>query len=408
MKPNFLLNFISLNTVSLIIKALNFLLFLFLVQTLSIRDYGVYVLVWSQVNLFTPLLDFGTTSYGLIYLNKDNKEHLYSLLSLRFIIALGIFIIVILSGFLYKQNVIPIYIFLTAFAVFGNALYGSHVILTSLEQKPVQSSVFSLLFSIVLIVTSIISLLLTKSLTVLFVVISVMYIFNTVVSWLLIRRIIPEFTLVFDLTIWKKIISSSYVFVLISFFLGIYFKIDVFLLNFLQSEKEVGIYSAGYKFFEAFLFLIASYNLSATPLLAKYFKENKVEFYKKIGSDVLLLMIFGILVAVCIFMISPMLLPLVIKNNVLQIVKVLQIVIFSLPCMLFATVFTNILYIYKKSYIIIFVFLVQIIINTALNLVFIPKYSYVASSYITLLSEILNACLIFLLFLYFKKNEDRS
>ncbi len=63
----FYLNFFSLNISSVLNKLLHFILFLFLVRYLAPSQYGVYTLVWAHIGLFLPLLDFGTTSYGLVY-----------------------------------------------------------------------------------------------------------------------------------------------------------------------------------------------------------------------------------------------------------------------------------------------------------------------------------------------------
>src|SRR4051812_14231888 len=97
----FLLNFISLNASSFIIKLLNFLLFIFLVRIFSIEDYGIYVLVWAQVNFFTPLLDFGTTSYGLVYLDEDKEKQLSDVLSFRFFLGIMLFIVIFFSSLFY-------------------------------------------------------------------------------------------------------------------------------------------------------------------------------------------------------------------------------------------------------------------------------------------------------------------
>ncbi len=405
----FLLNFLSLNVSSFIIKILNFILFIFIVHTLSIKDYGVYVLVWAQVNFFTPLLDFGTTSYGLVYMSEDKKNQLNALLSLRIVIASFIFLFSIFTGFIYgSDKTLSFFIFLTSFSILGNVMYGSQVIVTSLKDKAYFSSIFSLLFTAVLLFSSIVPLTITKNLSSIFYVIFIMYSINAVMSWILIKKSFPSFRFTYHPVIWKEIASKSYVFIVISFLLGIYFKIDIFLLNFLKSQKEVGIYSAGYKFFEAFLFIVASYNISATHQLSKLHKESFTKFIYRVYKDSILLAVLGFLIAVFIYLIAPFFMPFILKQDTNEASRVLQIVIFSLPLMLLATVFTNVLFIFKKAHLVIFIFMFQVITNFLLNLYFIPKYSYIGSAYITVLSELINAVLVFCLFLYYKKNENQS
>ncbi len=54
-----------------------------------------------KLTFFTPLLDFGTTSYGLVYMSEEKKKELHSLLSLRIILAVVIFSVTALSGLFY-------------------------------------------------------------------------------------------------------------------------------------------------------------------------------------------------------------------------------------------------------------------------------------------------------------------
>jgi O-antigen/teichoic acid export membrane protein len=91
-------------------------------------------------------------------------------------------------------------------------------------------------------------------------------------------------------------------------------------------------------------------------------------------------------------------LSLIVKKEYAPSSKVLQIVIFALPFILMSSVFTNALYIMKKAYIVIYIYLFQVILNVLLNLIFIPKYSYIASSYITVISEMLNTFLLCTIF----------
>jgi O-antigen/teichoic acid export membrane protein len=353
-------------------------------------------------------LDFGTTSYGLVYINNEKKKELDALFSFRMVNSVIIFFLTLLFSIFYlKDHATPFYVLLTSFAIFGNGMYGSLVILMSLRQKAYLSSVFSLIFTVILVSVSSIVLFLTKSLTNVFFVVFIMYSLNALVSFICIKVSRKNFSFTVSPTLWKEIISKSYVFVLISFFLGIYFKIDVFILKILKSENDVGIYSAGYKFFESLLFIIGSYNISATPELASLFREKKEMFYAKMKRDSTLLFVLGFSISLITYFIAPLLLSFVLKQNSAGSIRVLQIVIYGLPLMLLATVLTNALYIFKKATIIIVVYVLQIALNIILNLVFIPRYSYIASAYITVLNELINVLILFLLFLYFKKNESK-
>lgn len=395
-KSKFFINFLSLNISSLINKFFNFILFIFLVRYLNPNNYGIYTLVWVFVGLLAPFLDFGTTSYGLIYLKDKQDNKFNSLISLRWYLSLCIFavtvILAILSG--YSKEIV-ILILLTSFTLFSNMWSGTYLIINSLKQQIIKSSIVSVCFNLMLTAAVIISLIMTKNLLNIFLIISIGYIFYTLFNWYLVKKEIINLSLKIKFKLWLEIIKKSYIFVLISFFSGLYFKQDVFLLNYFKSENTVGIYSAGYKFFEALIFIAASYNISSIPTFSKL-ANDKPRLIKRIKRDLILLLGIGLIISISVLIFSPYLLPYVLKNYYTQSIIVTQVVIFGLPFILLSSVFLNTLYVLGKSKIVALIFLFQLALNLILNVIFIPKYSYMSSATITVLSEIVNLTLSFM------------
>lgn len=404
-KRKFFLNFLSLNISSGLNKVFNFILFIFLLRYLSISDYGIYTLVWAQVGLLSPFLDLGTTTYGLVNLPDKKISHFNSLLSFRLFLAGIVFLLTLLLGVFFQyQTLLLFYIILTSFTIFSSMWSGSFLILTSIKEKNYQASIVSTVFNFTLIAILIASLLVFKNLLVIFIVVFILYNIYSVYNMYLIKQELGYLKLSFDYKMWLRILKKSYVFVLIAFFAGLYFKLDVVLLQILKSEKEVGIYSAGYKFFEALIFFASSYNFTAIPILAKIAKSSNEMFVKKIKKDAFFLLILGILVSGTVFIISPLILPFVLKNYSSDILAVLRIVIFTLPFILVSSVFFNALYILKKTYIVVILFIFQTVFNLVLNLIFIPIYSYYASATITLVGELINTIILVAIFLILKKH----
>ncbi len=161
----------------------------------------------------------------------------------------------------------------------------------------------------------------------------------------------------------------------------------------------MGIYSAGYKFFDALLFVAASYNISATPILSKL-KNTPGEFYQRIRRDSTYLFLLGLLISVFVYLVAPFVIGLL-KHDYSDSSRVLRIVIFALPLILFSSVIMNVLYVVGKSRWVLIMFALQSILNLILNLIYIPKYSYIASSYITVFSEFTNALFLIIIFYVF-------
>lgn len=408
-KRPFLVNFISLNISSGINKILNFILFIFLIRFLTVADYGIYTLVWAHISLLSPLLDLGTTSYSLINLSSKKLQEFKFLLSLRLILSVVVFLLTIFLGIVigYKIDII-IYIVLTSVVIISNMWSGSYLILTSVKEKNYLSSLLSIYFNFFLIISLISFLVILKKISVVFIVIFIFYNIYTIANIIAIKKELKILRLSFNYKKWFNIMKNSYIFVLIAFFGGLYFKLDILLLKLLKSETEVGIYSAGYKFFEALIFIASSYSITAVPVLSRILDSGIEQFFIKVKKDVTYLGIIGISISFTLYFISPIILQFLLHKDYLFSLEVLRIVIFSLPFILISSVFMNMLYILKKAYIVILLFIFQTVFNLILNLIYIPKFSFLASSYITLFGEALNMLILMLIFRYIRNRMKYS
>ncbi len=394
---NFFVNFFSLNFSSFLNKLLHFILFLFLVRYLTPPQYGIYTLVWAHVGILLPLLDFGTTSYGLVYLPLQSEKNIFSLFSLRLFLSFIVFVLTIFLAIFFRyQSQTFLFIFLTSFVILANSFSGSFLILSSVKEKLYLSSLLSLVFNLILIVALIISLIFFRNLFFIFLINFLGYNLYSLINLYFIKKELREFRFIGDVNLWMKIIKKSTVFLIISLLANLYFKLDVFLLNFLKGPAAVGLYSSGYKFLEASLIIASSYNISSLPILSKLQKENKKDFISKIKKDLLFVGIIGVGFSFLLSILSPIFLPMVLPGSYWQSIKVLRIVIFALPFILFTSVFLNSLYALGKSHLVVFIFLFQTIFNFTLNFFLIPQYSYFASAYITLAGEILNTIITFI------------
>ncbi len=405
MRSGFFVNFFSLNISSFINKVLNFALYIFLIRFLKPHDYGIYTLVWAQSLLFSPIADLGTTSYGIIHLSKEKKEKFISLFNLRLTVSIAVFLLTIFVGnLMFKNNSRIIdYILLTSFVIFSNMLSGSYLIKNSIEGKLYKSSLISFIFNVALILALIVSLIFLRSLPVIFILIFLFYNLYSVVNYILVKKSFKNFFFTIDRDAWKEFLTKSYVYVLIAFLSGIYFKLDIFMLQILKGETDVGIYSAGYKFFESLMFIAASYNLTRTPMFTKLLKKGMDVLVNTMRKDIILLATIGFSIAIVTYFFSPYALSFFLRDRYQDAIPVIRIVIFALPFILVSSVFLNVVYVLKKAKYVIGIFLTQTLVNFALNIIYIPKYSYMASSYITVLSEMLNLGMLLIIFYFIKK-----
>ena len=396
-KRPFYLNFLSLNVSSIVNKILHFFLFLILINYFKPEEYGVYTLAWTQVGLLLPLLDFGTTSYGLVHINDSIDKRVRELFSLRFYLSLITFILTIILAVLFKYPLsILIPIILISFVIFSNMISGTYLILTSIKQKSYLSSLVSMIFQICLVISLIVGVIITKQLLPVFVITFALYNLYSLINFFLVKNEVGSLSLKINLKQWSVIIKKSFVFLIISLLAGFYSKVDVLILNFLKGKQAVGIYSAGYRFLDALMFIVTAYNVSSMPIFSKLSKEKKKNvFVNKIKKDVVLVFVIGMFTALGFYFFGPIFLPLVYKSTYFQSIQVLRIIIFALPLILLTSVFLNSLYALNKTKTVIYIFLFQLIFNIVQNFIFIPKFSFFGSAYITLVGELLNTLLTF-------------
>jgi O-antigen/teichoic acid export membrane protein len=407
-KRNFYFNFFSYNFFSILGKVLSFIQFIVLVRIFPPNIFGIYSLSWAHLGMFLPMVDFGTTNFGIINLPQEKKISFSDILSLRFYLSILVFFLSIFSALLLPYSLTTkIAIFLVSFVSFQASFFGSLLIKLTNEEKIYLLSVISFLFQLLITATIIVVSFLFKNIIYVFGVIFVFYLIYGLGCFFYLKSKENNFRLKFNWPKFKTILSYSFFYLLISIFARWYSRIDVFLLNFLKNEEAVGIYSSAYKFLEALMFMVTAYNLSSLPMLVNFYKNNRPDLIKlKIKKDFLFLLVIGGGISVIFYFFSPIFLPLVFKNKYMLAIPILKIIIFSLPLILLTSIFLNFFYTIKKIHYVLGLMIFQLFFNFLLNWIFIPKYSYFASAYISLIGEVINllACLYF----YKKTYENLS
>lgn len=391
----FLVNFLSLNTSSLALKFLNFILFIFLIRFLTVADYGTYTLIWALVGMLNPIADFGTTTFGITQL-ADSRISFNELFSFRIIMAVIVAVGACLAA-VYFNVTAGAGLFLIASVMLANNFSGSFLVLMSNKSKTYVTSGVTVGFNTLLITAIIIVLVFTRDLTTMLLTIGTAYAIYSFVNLYYLRKYYEPLKAVWSIPEWRNLARYSFPFLLLAFFAGVYFRIDVFVLNKIKGHEAVGIYSAGYKFFEALLFIASSYTIAAAPIIQKLLSINRPEALKRIKRDSKVLFSFGLGSAILLAILAPIFLPIFLKGSFAHSVSVFQITIFALPFMLVSTVYMSILFILKKTKAILLLYSTQALIVFLLNMLYVPRYSYFASSIITVIAEVLNVIAVMIL-----------
>jgi len=396
-KRNFYLNFFSYNLFSILSKFLSLIQFIVLVRIFPPAVFGIYSLSWAHLGMFLPIVDFGTTNFGIINLPQEKKINFSDIFSLRFYLSVLVFILSMLTAILLPYSLtIKMTIFLVSVAAFQANFFGSLLIRLTNQERIYQISIISFIFQLIITSLIILTSVLSRRIVFVFLVIFVGYLIYGLWCFFTLKKQEKKLIIKFDGEKFKKIISYSFVYLFISILGRWYSRLDIFLLNFLKGEEAVGIYSSAYKFLEALMFMITAYNLSALPMLVNFYKNNRFDLIRlKIKKDVVFLLLIGGAISLTFYFFSPLFFPLLFKGRYLLAVPVIRIIIFCLPLILLTSVFFNFFYTIKKVNYVFGLMIFQLIFNFSLNLTLIPKYSYLAAAYISLAGEVINLLVCF-------------
>lgn len=401
-KRLFYFNFFAYNLFSILNKVLTFIQFIFLIRIFPPQIYGIYSLAWAHLSMFLPLVDFGSTNYGIINLPQEKKINFSNILSFRFFLSIVVFSLTIISLFFIPYNLITkLSIFFISIVSFQTGFFGSLLIKLTNLNKVYLSSFISFIFQLILTLFVILTSIFTKDILAVFLTIFIIYFIYLIFIINFLKNIEINFKIKFSFEKFISIVKKSYIYLLISLFARWYSRIDIFALQFIKGEEAVGIYSSAYKFLEALMFMITAYNLSSLPIFVSFYKEKKLDLLRlKIKKDFIFLGFIGLLISFSFYFFSSFFLSLFFKNKYLLALPILKIIIFNLPLILLTSIFFNFFYTIGKIKIIFILMIFQIFFNGILNIIFISLYGYFASAYISVLGEVIN---LLVCFYYYKK-----
>jgi O-antigen/teichoic acid export membrane protein len=220
------------------------------------------------------------------------------------------------------------------------------------------------------------------------------------ISFLLLIRQLVKFKLIFDFTLFFKMIRYSWPVVIAGIAYIINENLDKFLIKRLIGNSEMGVYSACYKLSIFMNLYITAFRLGAEPMFFNLFGEkNDREIYAKIMSYFVIL---GTLIYLFIVSFIG-----IFKNFIDSAYwEALFIVPILLLANLFLGIYHNLSIWYKltdKTYFGMYFSIIGAILTIVLNLTLIPKMGYIASALITLIVYVIMS---FMSYLYGRKRFE--
>ncbi|MEP7287936.1 MAG: oligosaccharide flippase family protein [Chloroflexota bacterium] len=197
----------------------------------------------------------------------------------------------------------------------------------------------------------------------------------------------PRATL--DRSLIRGMVYASWPLMLNNLLSGLFYKIDVTLLEPSKGPKVVGQYSTAYKWLDALGIIPSLFTMALLPLMSRQAKEDKAGLQRSYHFAVKLLVSLALPVAVVTTFIAPALIGVLGGTRFLPEGAIaLQLMIWFAPVGWINSLTNYLLIALDQQRPMRWAFVMGVGFNIIANLLFIPLFSYKAAAVITILSEV--------------------
>ena len=176
----------------------------------------------------------------------------------------------------------------------------------------------------------------------------------------------------FDKEIFKSLLSLGAVYALAVFINSLNYRIDIILLEKLSNAKTVGLYSIGVNFAELVLQVPAAIGLVIFSRSSN--ASNSAEFSKKMIKPLTYGLLIGIVIALLIIAISPVLIPFIYSQRFSGSVPMLQLLMPGIIALIGYKIIGFDLAGKGKPWVSVFSSIPGLVVNIILNFILIPEY----------------------------------
>ncbi len=382
------------------LKILGFLWTVYLTHVLTVELFGRYNFVNAFIGILSFLPDLGV---GLIVIREiakkkeSSSQFISGSLILTFILTtLTIGIILFSSNFLYHSKEVQLLVFLASATLLVSSMRSVFILYFEGIQNIKLTAIIHSLNSFLLILGGFIGYVFLHNIKDIF----LGMLIGTLVGFLITFSIflkIANLRFVFNRRITKMLFLEGLPLGIASLSSLLYTQIDSVILNQLAGEKAVGIYNSASPFPLAIVQLLnVPFMVSLYPMLSKlsFSQKNLTSAVKK---SLLIILLWSIPCFLIIYLLAPVIIPLIYGNRYNQAIQILQILIISVPFMSLSALLYKVLIILNKQHIYLRISILGAFLNVILNIILISRFSIIGAS----IGLILTHAFLFVLFSLF-------
>jgi len=375
---------------TLLDKSIFFIIFVILAHKYSVSEYGALTTVFVLGYILVSFFDLGLSSYfqrrTASNLSKSIEEF-YSAFTYRvisyFVILLITFlynywdsnrdlslsVIIVSSVFVFNTSwfLIKIFYGLNEYALVFKRFIASRCILISSTALLIFTDISLTIYSVAFFIAALIE----------FILLSVP----------LSKKVGFSFKISFRGEILKRIFSSSVPMGLGLFFVFVYDRIDILLIQNIIGLEWVGFYAVAYSFYKI-PYIISGVFL--TPLytdLSAEFESNKKINYDRIKKLGLFLVIFSIISICFIFFLSDFIIEIIYGEKYLLSAEILKMLVIALPFLFLNNLTGVTLNSIQKEKLVFYSITVAVVVNISLNIMLLNIVGIMGAVIATILTE---------------------
>lgn len=365
----------------------------FLILALVTRQFGqegtgVFTLSLTYLAFFYMPSDLGLNAYLLPNLMKG-EIFWQKLLGLRILVSLFLAVAALfLVPFLpFDENNFKASVFFGVPAIVGFSIFTTSVALLQARAKYIYATISLLIGSLITLLFVYLVIINSGRVFYLTGAYAAGWLISAAVSVLAVKSLIKKVKPLIDVNFIKSTLLGAWPIALALILNTIYFRVDSFLLTYLRSFSEVGVYNVAYQLFQLILVLPTFIMNGYYPVLLRLLSDNEVIFWRQLRLGFLIMIGMGLIGAIFTFLLSPIVLPFITGEGFLGSVDSLQILAVSLPAFFGSAVLMWALIALKKYKSVLLIYSAGLILNFSLNYLLLPAYSYYAAAWITGISE---------------------
>ncbi len=379
---------------------LKLVLIIYVARILGATDYGKFNFALSFVALFAIIADFGLSRIATreFAREKEREREIFSLFSLKIILALATFILILIGSFFITpdpvaRRLILIFALYTVFTSLGGIIFAFFRARQKMEYQAITQIFEAVLvtgagFLVIFKLPSVINL-------------GYAYLFAGLAAFVFILSVFRlrafPLRISWHLSVWKRFLSMSWPLALAGIFGSIYTQTDSVMMGYLSQMAQTGWYNAAYKIVGVAIIPAGLVSQAFFPALSLAFSQSK-EKLQEIWNSFINVMVFlavpivavGIALSrqIILYIYNPSYSPSVLALQILIVMAGLSFI--SLP-------FSQLLIAANRQKKIFWVTLFGAIGNVVLNIILIPRYSLYGAAAATVATSVIT----FTIFLWF-------